>query len=331
MCNYNASNVSFASFQKDFLPPVFGIEFLLALLGNSLAMWLLYTREKTWHTGIIYAFNLAVNDLLYVLSLPLLMVYYLNNKDWIFGNVVCKLERFLFTCNFYGSIFFVTCISFNRYIGIVHPFFSHGKVHPKHAKMVSLAVWVLIFTSSTPVLFFSTTDVTKEQKNKTECLGSSANDMLYTYFPYSLSMAVLGCGLPFLITLASYVAIFWTVFKNETISMLEKKKIAYMITIVVILYAVSFLPYSILRNINLYRRMKCFLPESSLDIHKAYQVTKGLVTLNMCIHPLLYASVATSIRSICRRTEKSEATVTEQIGIQTARPGDAHLHLGREN
>uniref|UniRef100_W5MKP2 Peter pan homolog n=1 Tax=Lepisosteus oculatus TaxID=7918 RepID=W5MKP2_LEPOC len=113
------------NFQIGFLPPVFGIEFCLAFPGNVLALWLLLTRERrNWHTGVVFSFNLAVSDLLYVLTLPLLVIYYLGEKEWIFGEATCKIERFLFTCNLYSSIFFITCISVNRYVGIVHPMFT---------------------------------------------------------------------------------------------------------------------------------------------------------------------------------------------------------------
>ncbi|XP_064416267.1 P2Y purinoceptor 1-like [Latimeria chalumnae] len=292
--------MTFVDFQQAFLPPVYAIEFCVAFFGNSLAIWLLCTREKVWHTGIVYSFNLAVSDLLYVLSLPLLAIYFVKGKDWTFGTALCKIERYLFTCNLYGSIFFITCISINRYIGIVHPFYSHSKVQPKHAKMASLAVWVLVIVISIPVLVFSTT---MPRNNKMECLGSSTNEHLGTYLYYSIFLAVFGCGLPFLITLVCYIAIFWTVFTNQNLTCLQKKKVYTIIVIVVLLYAISFLPYHVLRNLNLKDRLS---QQGCNSIFRAYQITKGLVILNMCIHPLLYAAVADSLMLLCGNCWRNE-------------------------
>nr|XP_033779426.1 P2Y purinoceptor 11 isoform X2 [Geotrypetes seraphini]XP_033779427.1 P2Y purinoceptor 11 isoform X2 [Geotrypetes seraphini]XP_033779428.1 P2Y purinoceptor 11 isoform X2 [Geotrypetes seraphini] len=301
-------NTSFAAFQVAFLPSAFGIEFLLAFCGNILALYLFITREKTWHTGIIYSVNLAVSDLLYALSLPLLVIYYYNDKHWFFREGVCKLERFLFNSNLYGSIFFITCMSLNRYLAIVHPMFAHGRIDPRHAKAISVAVWILVAAICAPVFTFSTLE---SQGNTTECIGTAVDGRLQDYLPYSFFLACFGCGLPFLLTLASYISVVRTVFKNENITGLEKKKVAIMVIVVLALYSVSFVPYHILRNLNLYRRMhKLDYQPCKTWIHSAFQVTKVLVTLNMCVHPLLYTAVADSMRSICSCAQRKKPTRT---------------------
>ncbi|XP_067829067.1 P2Y purinoceptor 11 [Heptranchias perlo] len=288
-------NVSFADIQKAFLPPVFGVEFVLAFLGNSLAIWMFLCRDKPWHTGIVYAFSLAVNDLLYVITLPLLILYYSNGKDWVFGEAICKIERFLFTCNLYGSTFLITCISLNRYLGIVHPMFAHNHLQAKHAWFTSLAVWVLASAITSPAFVFSEVKVLR---NRSECLGTASDEMLSHYFPYSLFLAALGCAVPFTVTLGSYLSIFRAVHNSQSLKSSEKRRVALLVCVVVVLYAVSFIPYNILRNTNLYRRLHS-LDKKPSSIYTAYQVSKGLVTLNMCIHPLLYATLLDNVRGLC--------------------------------
>ncbi|XP_041097961.1 P2Y purinoceptor 11-like [Polyodon spathula] len=304
-----------STFQEKFLPPLFGVEFCVAFLGNSLAIWLLLTRERrNWHTGIVFVFNLAVCDVLYVLSLPLLILYYKNDKNWIFGDALCRAERFLFTCNLYGSIFFITCISLNRYVGVVHPFFMRSYVQPKHAKVVSLAVWVLVIGISSPVFHFS---MTEERGNKTECLGSATHDKITEYFPYSLFMASFGCALPFLATFASYFAILVVVWKNDNITHAEKIKIGELIFTVILLYVMSFIPYHVLRNVNLFNRDSC-THAPNIAIYNGYQISKVLVTFNMCIHPLLYVSVFDSMRALCGLPTSNDSRDTRYETLQTA-------------
>ncbi|XP_069802459.1 P2Y purinoceptor 11 [Dendropsophus ebraccatus] len=289
-------NISFSHVQVNYLAPVYGVEFFLALLGNGFAIWLLVPRgHKKSHAGIIFSLNLAVSDLAYALSLPLLVAYYTMNKNWIFGLTLCKVERFLFNCNLYGSIFFITCISANRCLGVVYPFYARGKVESKHAKVASVIVWLIVASISAPVFKFSTL---KDEGHAKECIGTAVDDMLPTYFPYSLFLAGFGCALPFVITLCSYVGIARAVWKSHGLESREKRKVVTMVCIVVALYSISFLPYHILRNLNLANRLKP--PRSckwSSYVHSAFQISRGLVALNPCIHPLLYTSVMDNVRA----------------------------------
>eukprot|EP00061_Rhincodon_typus_P004736 g23310.t1 len=287
------SNGSFADIQKALLPPIFGIEFICAFTVNSLAIWFFLSRVRVWHTGIIFAFTLAVNDLVYVTTLPLLIVYYANDKDWIFGQALCKIERFLFTCNLYGSTFLITSISINRYLGIVHPLFTHKHIQPKHAKVVSLLVWALSITITSPTFVFSEVTVTR---NRSECLGSSSNEQLPQYFSYSLFLAVFGCALPFAVTSFSYICIFWKVHSSQSVEGSDRRQVALLVCAVIVLYVVSFIPFTILRNVNLYRRLHRLDIEKSRPIYTIYQVSKCLLTLSMCVHPLVYAAVLNNVR-----------------------------------
>ncbi|XP_010280749.1 PREDICTED: suppressor of SWI4 1 homolog, partial [Phaethon lepturus] len=292
---------NFSSFQES-LWPVLAAQFPLALVGNGMAVWPVYglaARERSWHSGIVYSFHLAVSGMLYSLSLPFLAAYYYPPKDWRYGPALCKLERFLFNCNLYGGIFFVTCISLNRYLGIVYPLRVHGRLQPRHAKALSAVVWVLAGGLSAPTFYFSEL---QEAEGAIECLGSAAPQRLWGFYPYSLLLAGLGCGLPFLLTASSYAAIIRTVFRNPHLSPPEKRKVGMLVGAGVALYAFSYLPYHIFRNLNLWRRLLRPGTEDcavSRAIHATAQVCKILVNLNICLHPLLYAALADSMQSCC--------------------------------
>ncbi|XP_063787554.1 P2Y purinoceptor 11 [Pseudophryne corroboree] len=296
MAGIKCNATSFSHVQINYLAPVYGVEFFVAVLGNGLAIWLLgHGGSRNPHAGIIFSLNLAVSDLAYALSLPLLVAYYVMKKNWIFGLALCKVERFLFNCNLYGSIFFITCISANRCLGIVYPLYARGRVESKHAKLASVAVWVMVAIISSPVFAFSTLN---KEHNTTECIGTAIDSKLGAYLPYSLFLAGFGCGLPFVITLLSYIGIARAVWKSHGLAPREKRKVVTMVCVVVALYCISFLPYHILRNVNLFSRLKS-KPDCkwSSFIHSAFQVTRALVALNPCVHPLLYTSVMDNVRA----------------------------------
>ncbi|EMP24994.1 P2Y purinoceptor 11 [Chelonia mydas] len=216
-------NASLSTFQQQ-MWPVLVVEFFLAFAGNAFAIYHFVAHERTWHTGIVYSFNLAVSDLLYALSLPFLAIYYYPPKHWPYGLALCKLERFLFSCN-------------------------------------------LLF------------------------------------------LAAFGCGLPFLLTLFSYGAIFRTVCRNPHLTPLEKRQVRWLVSVGVALYAVSYLPYHTLRNLNLslrQRHPKGPAKQHVLLIHSAYQLSKLLVTLNICTHPLLCPALADSMRAWCRGPRRQD-------------------------
>ncbi|XP_038839277.1 P2Y purinoceptor 11-like [Salvelinus namaycush] len=301
MMDYNSSCHG-DKFQVQLLPSMYGVEFCVALVGNLFALRLLATRERNnWHTGVVLSCNLAISDLLYVLTLPLLIVYYMQ-ENWLFGMAVCKIERFLFTCNLYVSIYFIMCISVNRYVAIVYPFSSWNHVNPAKAKAASVVIWIFVTAISSPVLKFAST--CPEGSKQTNCVSysyctnSDAVEVAYTHFYYKVFLSVAGCFIPFLVTFASYCAVLRAVWRNVNITSLEKRKVALMVFAVVVLYAISFVPYHLLQSYYFFRKVDEL--GSFCDwVYKAYQVSKGLATLNMCIHPLLYVAVFDNIRVAC--------------------------------
>ncbi|XP_043956254.1 suppressor of SWI4 1 homolog [Gambusia affinis] len=286
-------------FQIRLLPAMYGVEFVVALAGNTFALWLLLIREKrNWHSGVVLSCNLAISDLLYILTLPLLIVYYALGKHWLFGEAVCKIERFLFTCNLYVSIFFIMTISVNRCVGIACPFFTRLYVEPFHVKIISVILWIIVGVISSPMLKFASL-CKHSYNNNTLCVSFCQPTPDETsVFIYRVFLAVFGCLVPFIVTFTSYCVLFRVVWKNVNITTLEKRKVALLVFSVIVLYAVSFVPYHIFQVYYLYLRksdpnnMNCW-------VYKMYQVSKGLATLNMCIHPILYMAVFDSIRVAC--------------------------------
>ncbi|KAL2101553.1 hypothetical protein ACEWY4_003314 [Coilia grayii] len=285
------------TFQIQLLPPLYGVEFFLALVGNVFALCLLIIKErKNWHTGVVFSFNLAICDILYILTLPLLIAYYAKHKEWTFGRAACKIERFLFTCNLHGSLFFIMAISVNRWVAIVYPFFTRNHVRPRHAKIVSVLIWVAVIVLSSPVLGMANTCPKISTSEKYFCMSVCNQTNERSHFNYKVSLAVIGCLIPLLVTFSSYVSLIWVIYKNANITLLEKRKVALMVGSVLVLYIISFVPYHILQLTFLYTKLYNIQLKG---VYNAYQISKGLVTLNMCIHPILYMAVFDSIRVAC--------------------------------
>ncbi|XP_053531383.1 P2Y purinoceptor 11-like [Ictalurus punctatus] len=307
--NWNRSCNS--TFQKEVLPPIYGVEMCVALVGNILALWLLVTKEKkNWHMGVVFSCNLVISDIFYTLTLPLLIDYYSRERQWIFGDAVCKTERFLFTCNLYVSIYFIMCISVHRYLAIVQPIFMRKHIRPKHAKIISVFVWIFVASISSPLLYFSGVYNAKcfiyANLDKKSSLKST----------YRVFMVVIGCFVPFVITFSSYFGVIMAVYKNANITSLQKKKVALIIGLVCVLYTLSFVPYHILQIVNFKLREE---GKTNCYVHNGYQVSKVLACLNMCLNPILYMAVSDSIRAVCCRRSSNVSNLQITVGEHSSK------------
>lgn len=83
-------------FKRILLPAVYTFVFLLGLPLNAAVILKIWRKRPNLSKNNIYMLNLAIADLLYVMSLPLLIYNYGSHDYWPFGEFACKLVRFQF-------------------------------------------------------------------------------------------------------------------------------------------------------------------------------------------------------------------------------------------
>ncbi|XP_046892149.1 G-protein coupled receptor 55a isoform X2 [Hypomesus transpacificus] len=116
---------------------------------NLAALWLLLFRIQRWTESTLYLTSLVINDSLLIFSLPFKMYAY--NHLWALGTGFCTFLESLVFVNIYGSIILIVCISADRYISLQFPFESKHLRSPRKAALVSLLLWVLVFSATAPV------------------------------------------------------------------------------------------------------------------------------------------------------------------------------------
>ncbi|XP_029297431.1 LOW QUALITY PROTEIN: type-2 angiotensin II receptor-like [Cottoperca gobio] len=140
------------------IPAIYSVICVLGTVGNALAVWVLANASASRRTvANTFMLNLCVSDLLFLLSLPLWAVYYSRGYSWPFGQVACKVCGALLNLNLYASIFFITCMSMDRYLAIVRPLRSQSARYPKRARLTCILVWVLACACSAPNLYLRNT------------------------------------------------------------------------------------------------------------------------------------------------------------------------------
>ncbi|XP_046704782.1 P2Y purinoceptor 4 isoform X2 [Silurus meridionalis] len=289
-------------FEEDFkyilLPVSYTIVCVLGLLLNSVAMWMFLTKMRPWNTSTVYMFHLALSDMLYVLSLPTLIYYYANRSHWPFGEGLCKAVRFLFYANLYCSILFLTCISVHRYMGVCHPIRSLTLSKPRNAHMVCGLVWAAVITCLIPNIIFVTIS---QRDNDTLCHDTSKPSDFENYVTYSSVVMTLLFGVPFVIIMVCYCLMARALcqpkqlFANQRVK--SRRKSIKLIIIVLVVFAVSFVPFHITRTLYYtYRVLEadCWILNI---VNFTYKVTRPLASSNSCLDPILYFLAGDHYRS----------------------------------
>ncbi|XP_042368521.1 P2Y purinoceptor 3 [Plectropomus leopardus] len=163
------------SYKYIFLPICYSFTFLFSISLNSVVLYRSFRRTKRWNASLIYMVNLASTDFMYGLSLPFLVASYVMRDRWIFGDFMCRLVRFLFYFNLYCSIFFLTCISVHRYLGICHPMKVITLETKKAVKCTCVLVWIVVFALTCPIFRFAQTG----HVTRLGVLGNNASSIDY--------------------------------------------------------------------------------------------------------------------------------------------------------
>ncbi|XP_039519662.1 P2Y purinoceptor 2 [Pimephales promelas] len=300
-------------FKYILLPVSYSLVFVVGLGLNITAMYVILFRTKNWKPSTIYMINLNICDTLYILTLPFLIYYYADENDWPFGETMCKLIRFLFYTNLYGSILFLSCISLHRFLGICHPVRSLSWINGRRARFVSVGIWAIVLIFQAPILYFSRT---RSNGTLLICHDTTSKDLFNHFVVYSSVVMFLLCVLPFGVVLVCN-GLMVRKLKEPSVgegpmSQRSKQKSVKMIIIVLLTFMLCFLPFHLNRSIYYTFRY--------LDIHNcdmlrlannAYKATRPLVSINSCIDPILYFMAGQSFRkSIKKLSMKSDKTLS---------------------
>lgn len=125
-----------------FLPIIYSIIFVSAILGNSFVIVVVGTKGgRLVDTFVV---NLALADLVLVLALPLWAATASQGGRWDFGpagNLLCKLSSYIMAVNRFSNIFFLTCMSVDRYLAVVKLVDSRHLRRGPSVRAACAAVW----------------------------------------------------------------------------------------------------------------------------------------------------------------------------------------------
>ena len=140
------------------------------------------------------------------------------------------------------------------------------------------------------------------------------------YLKYSLRRTLTTFCLPLLITLGCYGhAIVILCCRNTTDKVLKQRSLK-LLFILIVLFSVCYIPYHVLRNLNLWSRVlleqkKCH--EWSNGVYIAHQISRGLVCLNSALNPLVYLhaneDIPAQLRQLLQRARQAVMQLSDKL------------------
>ncbi|XP_061665206.1 P2Y purinoceptor 3 [Syngnathoides biaculeatus] len=292
------------SYKYVFLPVCYSFTFVFSLSLNAVVLYRSFRRTKRWNASLIYMVNLAATDLMYGLSLPFLVASYVMRDRWVFGDLACRLVRFLFYFNLYCSIFFLTCISVHRYLGICHPMRVTALESKKAVKCACVLVWAAVFAFTCPIFRFAQTG--RASDGADYCWDDAVDRDFSDYVPYGVVLHLLGFFVPFSVIAWCYSHVVLTIFEtvrsrprdHAGVSVFpgadspyagRRRKSIRTIVAITLLFALCFFPFHVTRTVFLLLKVSKGVPcQTVTTVSMCYKVTRPLASFNAWLNALLY-------------------------------------------
>ncbi|XP_078029656.1 C3a anaphylatoxin chemotactic receptor-like [Epinephelus lanceolatus] len=267
---------------------VLSVCFLLGVPGNIAVIILRPNWENMSSLSQILMLNLAISDLLCLITLPLWIYSLLNG--WKLGLVACKLLTYLVLCSIYCSMLTVMVLSVQRYLQVVRLQRSLDQLG-KRRLVVLLWLVAMILSISRLVVRQLTTS------------------QHWTHCDYSFSSEAQQVAVQLTETLIGFVSISVVVFSYiglcrtvDQAAFFNNPQTTRLVTSIIVTFFVLWMPYIIINVLGVAgvllkseRLMKIF--GDSRDIATA------LTFVNSCLNPLLYAFASRNMCTVCQKRE----------------------------
>lgn len=312
------SSEDLRTYQHHVYAVVYSVILAPGLLGNVLALWVFKVYIRETKKAVVFMMNLAVADLLQVLSLPLRIYYYLNNT-WPFGHPLCMICFYLKYVNMYASIYFLVCVSVRRCELIMRPL-RYNSSRRKGDLFICALGWLLVCLCCLPFPLLrnpsSEPDPSLTSEAGTALRGPdlvcfSELPMRTVSIPAAWALLILAEMLGFIIPLILVIACTCLTagsLREPTTGAIpdrgEKRRALRMVLSCAAVFLVCFAPYHVTMPLDFLVKANalssCVLRDLILRCHP---VTLCLASLNCSLDPLMYYFTTDEFR---RRLSKPE-------------------------
>ncbi|XP_034662761.1 neurotensin receptor type 1 isoform X1 [Drosophila subobscura] len=296
----------------------YALIFVAGVLGNLITC-IVISRNNFMHTATnFYLFNLAVSDLILLVSGIPQELYNLWYPDmYPFTDVMCIMESVLSEMAANATVLTITAFTVERYIAICHPFRQHTMSKLSRAIKFIFAIWLAAFLLALPqAMQFSVV----YQNNGYSC--TMENDFYAHVF--AVSGFIFFCG-PMTAICVLYVLIGVKLKRSRLLQSLPRRaydanrglnaqgRVIRMLVAVAVAFFLCWAPFHAQRLMAVYGLSLINIGisrDAFNDYFRILDYTSGvLYFLSTCINPLLYNIMSHKFR------EAFKITLTRQFGL----------------
>lgn len=275
---------------------IYIISIVLGLIGNGIVIWVTAFKSKKT-VNSVWLLNLAMADFVFVLFLPFYIDYILRDFHWQFGVAMCKLNSFVSVMNMYASMLFLTVLSVDRYVSLVHLNWSQRYRSVGRAWIICGCIWIIAAALSCPALIFRDT---LHLIDKVMCFNNFHSQDKHTgIMRHCIIVAIrttVGFLLPF--TAISVTGILLTIKVNQSRGAIRMSSFSKTVIVVILAFFLCWAPF------HTFSLMELSI-HSSTHLHDILKTGFPLATslgfFNSCINPLLYMLVGKKVRNVLKR------------------------------
>ncbi|TMS23776.1 Neuromedin-K receptor [Larimichthys crocea] len=253
---HNGSNIT-ANFTSQFVQPpwrvalwsvAYSFVLAVAVFGNLIVIWIILAHKRMRTVTNYFLLNLAFSDASMAAFNTLINFVYATHGEWYFGEAYCKFHNFFPVTSVFASIYSMTAIAVDRYMAIIHPL--KPRLSAQATTGVIVCIWSLAVVLAFPLCYFSTI---RAMPHRTLCYVAWPRDVEDS-FMYHIIVTILVYVLPLVVMGITYTIMGLTLWGGEIPGdssdnyhgqLRAKRKVVKMMIIVVVTFALCWLPYHI--------------------------------------------------------------------------------------
>ena len=315
--------------------------FILALIGNIVVIYIVCTvNHMSSSTNTLIA-NMAVADLLMTIDIPYMLKFFYVGHKWFgtfMGTVLCKFFHSAQVGSLIASVFSLVAISLDRSFAILFPMKT---VMTKNVVRFAIAiVWLAALAFSLPlmvaskIVHFEGTDF-KGCRERWVTMSESTYILVLIIGGYIIPLIIIAivCGLAAIRLWSRQLPGHKNLVSNKKAQSSSRRATAMLFTVVIV-FALSWLPFQALEMLRQYNRPLYY----SLPIEFRF-TTPWFGFANSAINPVLYVIFSENYRKefyrvLCRgpsRKDRNRKAVIEGVRAQREQPRRSARHYKSTN
>ncbi|XP_030072582.1 P2Y purinoceptor 12 [Microcaecilia unicolor] len=279
-------------------PLLYMVIFLVGSVMNGLAIRIFF-QISSKSNFIIFLKNSVISDSLMIVTFPFKILSDSRLAPWSLRAFVCQVTSVIFYFTMYISIIFLGLITIDRYQKTVRPFKPSKPRNLLYAKILSAAIWIIMFFLSLPNMIFTNKKPTSKNVKKCALLKSEFGLVWHEIISFI-------CQFIFWINLAiiivCYVLITKELYKSikrtKSVRKKSQKTVNMKVFIIIAVFFTCFVPFHFARvPYTLSQTRDVFQNSTRKTLFYVKESTLWLASLNACLDPLIYFFLCNSFKN----------------------------------